>query len=166
MWFPLRVSDDKYSLCVVCLIMTHSRGSRCQWIPARRSSWSSRRAGWCNGRGGRTHWTRCATLAFGCHWLPRQRCSCQSLGVTEVRKRGEMISMADGTDGKSWKSELHKSFCWGKTDDTLLNQRLPEETKTKVPCCRISLNVSPGAVLPWHRLVLQWSFSSEQVLPS
>lgn len=115
MWFPLRVSDDKYSLCVVCLIMTHSRGSRCQWIPARRSSWSSRRAGWCNGRGGRTHWTRCATPAFGCHWLPRQRCSCQSLGVTEVRKRGEMISMADGTDGKSWKSELQKSFCWGKS---------------------------------------------------
>lgn len=30
----------------------------------------------------------------------------------------------------------------------ILNQRLPEETKTKVPCCRISLNVSPGAVLP------------------
>lgn len=83
LWFPVRVTDGKYSLCVE-LIMTHSRGSRCQWIPPRRSSWSSRRAGWCSGRVDRTHWMRCATPAFGCHWLPQQRCNCQSLGVIEV----------------------------------------------------------------------------------
>ncbi len=67
--------------------MTHSRGSRCQWILARRSSWSSRQAGWCSGRGDHKHWMRCATPAFECHWLPQQQCNCQSLRMTEVEKR-------------------------------------------------------------------------------
>lgn len=83
----------QYSLwVVVCLTMTHSRGSRCQWIPAHRSSWSSRQAGWCSGRGDRTRWMRCATPAFGCHWLPRQRCNCQSLWVWEMGRKKETIS--------------------------------------------------------------------------
>lgn len=59
--------------------LTHSHGSRCPWIPARTSSWSSRRAGSCSGRGGRTRWTRCATPSSGCRWSPRQPCSCQLL---------------------------------------------------------------------------------------
>lgn len=99
----------QYSLwVVVCLAMTHSRGSRCQWIPAHRSSWSSRQAGWCSGRGDRTRWMRCATPAFGCHWLPRQRCNCQSLWVWEIgvqtirRKFGTVSKRLQLTNSKCY----------------------------------------------------------------
>lgn len=143
MWFPERVTGDKYSLCVVELIMTHSRGSRCQWIPARRSSWSSRQAGWCSARGVRTHWMKCATPAFGCHWLRQQRCNCQSL---EKCGKGETISRAEIWNGKYVSlnfQQVNYNASWN-----------------------LSYKDSPGAVLPWHWLVLQWSLSSEQVLPS
>lgn len=98
MWFPVTVSDDKYSVsAVVYLIVTHSRGSRCQWSPACRSSWSSQQAGWCSFRGDRTHWMRCATPPSACHLLPQQQCNCRSLWMWEMDKRGWSV--------ETWRSQ-------------------------------------------------------------